>query len=364
MFLLTTSNVARYLIRTGVVVHPEQWTWRITSGPGNRSSVAFVIELSRLDQGNKRWFVKQSLYPLHYETVGADTEAQTYALLGREADLLPYLALSDSDFPFRYDAPNRILVLNGLPGFSPVPASLHDPQTGTDLRRGDFAAAAAAMMARFHRRLERRCLSGSGRHERTAFVANVPALLRNGAEALRVLQEYGYAQSLFRHLQNFFFDPEIAPLLQDLDQSWQFSHLIHGDAALRNFLYRKTDRIELRWVDWETAGWGDPRWDCALFFLDFILAYFGGYVNKTTFRLNSRKFYTQYFAGQPEGVSFENWFVPTLRLAVLKGFSHLIHGVTDEVLALSEYPRKEAAQLKGIAQLRPLFLDPLSFFDF
>jgi hypothetical protein len=364
MYLLNSFNVIRYLLRSGFAEVPGGGEWCVTVGTNNRTSATFLAELRAGDGPETRrcWFLKQDQLPFGPDD-GMATEGQTYRLLAGEDRLRPYLALSPTGVPYYYDATNRILVLDGLQGFSPVPERLHEPQTGVDLRTGGFAAAVATMMATFHGCLERTRLTQAIPPTGTAFARNVPALLRNGAVAVRVLDEYAPTRRLMRSLTAMLLDPAVLPLLERLHQNWAFSHLVHGDAAFRNVLYRVptgTDAFELRWVDWETAGWGDPRWDFALFFLDVLRAYFAGYVNKATFRCNGQEFWRNYFKGQSDKPAFDEWWAPVLRLAVLKGIAHLMHTALNG--PQSAHPTSEADLLKSVARMQQLFIKPFCVF--
>ncbi len=50
------------------------------------------------------------------------------------------------------------------------------------------------------------------------------------------------------------------PAMDAAAAEWQPSALIHGDWKLENCLI-SADGARLHVVDWELAGWGDPRWD-------------------------------------------------------------------------------------------------------
>lgn len=53
-----------------------------------------------------------------------------------------------------------------------------------------------------------------------------------------------------------------APAIEAASAEWNSSALIHGDWKLENCLISH-DGARLHVVDWELAGWGDPRWDVA-----------------------------------------------------------------------------------------------------
>jgi aminoglycoside phosphotransferase (APT) family kinase protein len=51
--------------------------------------------------------------------------------------------------------------------------------------------------------------------------------------------------------------------------------LIHGDLKSNNVLV-STDPLDVRLIDWETAGWGDPRWDVGAVIGDRVFTWLRG----------------------------------------------------------------------------------------
>ena len=56
-------------------------------------------------------------------------------------------------------------------------------------------------------------------------------------------------------------DPAIRPALDRVAAGWRHDHLMHGDMRFANIFLHVDGSV--RFVDWETSGWGDSRWDLA-----------------------------------------------------------------------------------------------------
>jgi aminoglycoside phosphotransferase (APT) family kinase protein len=67
----------------------------------------------------------------------------------------------------------------------------------------------------------------------------------------------------------------LEPLLAAIASGWRVSTLIHGDVKSDNTMCaaRVTDVDPVRLVDWEMAGWGDPRWDVGCLIGDYLFGW-------------------------------------------------------------------------------------------
>jgi aminoglycoside phosphotransferase (APT) family kinase protein len=73
-----------------------------------------------------------------------------------------------------------------------------------------------------------------------------------------------------RIIQHF---PEFGALLDRLRQDWREECFLHGDVKSSNLLSAptgKNGRSDLKIVDWEMAGIGDPCWDVGSVFSDYL----------------------------------------------------------------------------------------------
>jgi hypothetical protein len=66
----------------------------------------------------------------------------------------------------------------------------------------------------------------------------------------------------------------LAGPLSDLAGAFRHEVLIHGDLKSNNILCAQPDSVRL--IDWETAGWGDARWDIGAIIGDAIFGWLTG----------------------------------------------------------------------------------------
>ena len=66
-------------------------------------------------------------------------------------------------------------------------------------------------------------------------------------------------------------DPVLRGIAAGLRDDWTSDVVIHGDMRLANVLVCRSPPA-IRFVDWETSGWGDPRWDLAGLVQELITA--------------------------------------------------------------------------------------------
>ncbi len=72
--------------------------------------------------------------------------------------------------------------------------------------------------------------------------------------------------------------------LSRLAESWQITHLIHGDIKWINFLIRTNgSEIEQKLIDWELSDIGDPLWDVAGLVQSYISTWILGFDNSKPF---------------------------------------------------------------------------------
>lgn len=66
-------------------------------------------------------------------------------------------------------------------------------------------------------------------------------------------------------------DPVLRGVAARLRDGWRSDVVIHGDMRLANVLVCRSPPA-IRFIDWETSGWGDPRWDLAGLVQELITA--------------------------------------------------------------------------------------------
>lgn len=145
-----------------------------------------------------------------------------------------------------YDPENSILIFEFLPDDIPLadsPARLSQ----------DTARLAGSIMARIHAEMRLEKLAQASPMFPPAYFSMThwgPGDLSDASEGQRQL-----VRLVQRHR-------EFAPALDSLEAEWQARTLIHGDWKVENCLVGSSgDSMHV--IDWELAGWGDPRWDLA-----------------------------------------------------------------------------------------------------
>ncbi|PHN00830.1 phosphotransferase family protein [Flavilitoribacter nigricans] len=75
-------------------------------------------------------------------------------------------------------------------------------------------------------------------------------------------------------LQLIYENSEFLDLLQPVTAEWEEKSLIHGDVKFPNFLinnsYENDEQPDIRLIDWELADIGDPLWDVAAIFQNYL----------------------------------------------------------------------------------------------
>jgi aminoglycoside phosphotransferase (APT) family kinase protein len=147
---------------------------------------------------------------------------------------------------YSYDPENSILVFE----FLPDETALYDAPAEFAPRT---ARRAGEVMAAYHRSMQSPALA-------EMFPAELPAFFDMHQWSVEALPARAAAQrELVRLVQRH---AGFAPALEAASSVWRRSTLIHGDWKLENVLI-SSDGARLHVIDWELAGWGDPRWDVA-----------------------------------------------------------------------------------------------------
>ena len=99
-----------------------------------------------------------------------------------------------------------------------------------------------------------------------------PWILSLASPSFRVLREISHGNiELVKALQKA---PTAGSILSDLRTRWNHSYFVHGDIKWDNcMVIRKAGsqgRWEIKLVDWETAGLGDPCWDLGSMFGNYL----------------------------------------------------------------------------------------------
>jgi thiamine kinase-like enzyme len=83
----------------------------------------------------------------------------------------------------------------------------------------------------------------------------------------------GASISVMKILQEY---PEFSKVFKDIDKNWREEAIIHNDIRFDNFLFYKeknsnsNSKLKVKLIDLELACLGDPRWDVASIFGEFL----------------------------------------------------------------------------------------------
>jgi hypothetical protein len=64
--------------------------------------------------------------------------------------------------------------------------------------------------------------------------------------------------------------PQLPEAIASLEEIWQPSALVHQDLRLENWLIADNRSIDLRLIDWEALGWGDPLADLGHLLAEYL----------------------------------------------------------------------------------------------
>lgn len=232
MSVLTTQDVEVDVVRLGVTT------------PGRVRSVTTVHGRTlcyqlELDEG-EHVFVKQSR-PGGAPAVAAEGRlVRAVAALGGEVPAVRLLAL---------DEETGTAVYQGFQGWRPL-STLHTAVGGPSAAAGAALGAALAMV------------HGHAKEPSLAEFQDSGPFGRPGTESWFTLTPTTLVTypTGFRELWARL-GPAGQDALLDLAKEWAPTALIHADVKSDN-IYVHPDQDDLAvLVDWETAGWGDPRWD-------------------------------------------------------------------------------------------------------
>ena len=228
------------------------------------------LRITRIDRRNQNYRIEgtggRELFVKRGTASGLtgtlEREAAIYQLLGKPpftTDFARYLPSL-----LGYDSVARVLILECLPNAEDLQAY--------HLRSGRFpdrlATALGTGLASLHRSTRR--LATTRRDDSPKLVR--PTVFNLAAPRIEVLREASAVNlNVIRIVQKHaLFLREFA----QLSSEWRTDSLIHGDVKLSNCLgYRKSPKGRVhgvKWIDWEFAGLGDPRWDVGSVFTSYL----------------------------------------------------------------------------------------------
>jgi aminoglycoside phosphotransferase (APT) family kinase protein len=254
--VLTQSEVVPYLLKRGLVKA--------------ESIVAGDLVVTDVSRRNRNYMVVSEQGPSYLLKQGVGPSGR--ATLAHEAAVYQLLEQGIGDGAFQrylphcygYDEQERMLILEFL----------RDGQTLREYyRKGNFsltiARAVGDALGSLHRCTKTFAKQGVGIEH---FPGQLPSIHRPD---LSMFQQVSSANlQLIKIVQHV---PEIGNYLDELRRGWTTEALIHHDLKWDNYIVfakagaRRKTRLVI--VDWEMADRGDPCWDIAAVFNDYLSAW-------------------------------------------------------------------------------------------
>lgn len=263
--MLNIDNTPAYLIERGLITRQAviDGDFEITSTPRRNRNVRVTSRAS----GD--YLIKQPDDPLHPQAYTLRHEAMFYAFCQQEPRVAAVRALIPRAISTDLD---QALVILELLRNSCTLWKYYEKRTANNFPI-DTAAAVGAALGIVHQTFLRPGLLDD---RRLAFLPRMtPWVLMVHRPGPDILSAIGQAN--YQILQILQTQPGLARQLDELRKLWQPQTVIHGDIKLDNMLALQPDldiargSPEVRIVDWELVQFGDPAWDLASAFHDFIV---------------------------------------------------------------------------------------------
>jgi hypothetical protein len=260
--MLTQRAVVPYLLQHGLISEQAIVEGDLAVVDASRRNLNFQV----VSEHGPCYLLKQGVGPDGIETVGH--EAAVYQRLQSSAGNLGF----DRYLPrfFAYDPKERILIIEFLRDAQNL-REYHD-------RRGRFPPTFAAVMGNALGTLHRLDWMEDEREgDADSLEISPPWILNIHRPNLEMLQQLSSATiQAIKIIQRF---PEFCELLDGLRREWIHATPIHFDIKWDNCLIvarrSGSQKTDLRIVDWELAGVGDPCWDVGSVFNDYLNYWLG-----------------------------------------------------------------------------------------
>jgi aminoglycoside phosphotransferase (APT) family kinase protein len=263
---LSYQGVVDYLLQRGLIATAEVVSGTLAVRNVSRRNHVFAITR----EPGECFLLKQGIGRDRISTI--EFEALVYERLGRNSgstDFTPYLPRS-----YGYDPKEHVLIVQFL-------------RDGEDLRqyctkRHKLPARIGAELGCALATLHRTNWSAGGRADRSLDLgAKPPWVLSQVRPDLRAFcRSSAGTIELFKVLQGF---SDFRKHFDRLRGEWKAESFLHFDLRWDNCIIvpraasnGSNGDTELRIVDWELAGRGDPRWDVGAVFANFLSFWLGG----------------------------------------------------------------------------------------
>jgi len=258
--VLTSANLAYYLIDCGLVTPESVLEGDFLVADLTRRNRSFKV-IRRKHPG---YFVKQVRKWDAMSIATLNREAQCYRLANQDADFAPLAALMPKFY--RFDAHRSILVTELLDGAE----NLSEYHLRQRVFPKEIGKQLGEAFGRYHKRVKAKPYDGS---LSTVFPRATPWILSVHQSQLQLFNALSAANhQLLALIEKY---PDFSKLLDAVRAEWQPTALIHGDIKWDNCLVdgkaESNGNAALKIVDWELADWGDPCWDIAAVFNQYLV---------------------------------------------------------------------------------------------
>jgi len=254
--MLSQLEVLRSLIDRGLLETVSVVESGVTIADMSRRNRNFRVVVNR----GPSYFIKQAS-GLEDASLLAH-EDEVYRLLAVDAGAdgkVQYLPRS-----FGLDAKTGLFVLELLTGA----ADMREHQR----KCGRFSQSLARVAGKTLANLHGKNTVTKQRMSIASAVTTAPWILSLASPSFRVLREISHGNiELIKTLQKA---PAAGSILSDLHTRWKHDYFVHGDIKWDNCMVipkaGSQGRWEIKLVDWETAGLGDPCWDLGSMFGNYL----------------------------------------------------------------------------------------------
>jgi thiamine kinase-like enzyme len=258
--VLTPANLVHYLIDCGLITRESVIDGDFLVAEVIRRNRSFKV-IRRKQPG---YFVKQVRKWDAMSTATLNREGYCYKLTNQDGDFRALAALMPKFYHF--DANRSILVTELLDGAENL-SEYH-------LRQRDFPKDIGKHLGeafgRYHKGVRTKHFNGS---MSSVLPRATPWILSVHQSQLRLFNNIsGGNHQLVALVEKY---PDFSKLLDALRVEWQATALIHGDIKWDNCLLDanagSNSEAALKIIDWELADWGDPCWDVAAVFTQYLV---------------------------------------------------------------------------------------------
>ncbi|MEM6319078.1 MAG: phosphotransferase [Bacteroidota bacterium] len=260
--ILTFENIAHYLLGEGLITLPAIVDGNFSVRDISSRNCNFVINKEFPD----KYLVKQVRMQDAEKTHTMRIEATCYWLANND----PHYQVLKDFLPkyYKYDYLNHILIIELLPNTF----SLQDYYSSSQRFPTEIGQQLGASLAAYHTSradMEQKSKSLSLFQKKEPWIFELIRNYQNGAANKGQMRPV--EQQLF---QLIFENPTFVDLLKSVTEEWEVESLIHGDIKFPNFLintsFQQGAELDIRLIDWELADIGDPLWDVAAIFQNYL----------------------------------------------------------------------------------------------